>query len=561
VKACRDFRSALRALLEGELALERTLELEQHARECDQCGPELERARALERALLALPPAPVERLDLGRNVRAVLARIDAPAPVARLQPRLLRYAPWAAAAALAVLLGVRLLQPAPPQPQAPLVQAMDPDLDTARLESARSEICAALRECLPEFDPACADAQAFAAAVDARTLELARAGWPRAALVQAAAADADAQLAARALRWLGVRGESPSRVRAALARAELAPSAVAALLDLGASGIEELRRAPESAALRTQVLQQHARAAQALLVPWFEDVLARGRADAAESRQLADALVQCGPAALPALLRLSTRGALAEEEALARLAHIPRADEALGELLGEARASGIDERLLLLAVAEVGVQGGWGWVEREVREGRHEADALAALARGTPEALAALLRLRAGSGVDAEALQRTLERVLREHPDSAAALAREGRSRTELAQLFELASAAPEPALVPALLELAGSEALPEPDRRWALLLAAEQGRAEDLAQALALFPRLRERTLQAACLIALHALGGSAPVESALERRTAALRRRVLALLEDAADARGNLTTLARLARAIESSLPAPQT
>ena len=74
------------------------------------------------------------------------------------------------------------------------------------------------------------------------------------------------------------------------------------------------------------------------------------------------------------------------------------------------------------------------------------------------------------------------------------------------------------------------------------------------------MFPRLRERTLQAACLIALHALGGERAVEQALERHSPAVRRRVCALLDDPASANRNATTTARLARAIESSLPAPQ-
>jgi hypothetical protein len=149
--------------------------------------------------------------------------------------------------------------------------------------------------------------------------------------------------------------------------------------------------------------------------------------------------------------------------------------------------------------------------------------------------------------------------VLREHPDSAAALVPRG-TRAEIAGLFEIASGAPEAALVPALVELAGHESLPEPDRRWALVLVAEQGRPEHLARLAALYPRLRERTLQAACLIALHTLGGADALDAALERRSALVRRRVRALLDDPANANRNATTLARLVRAIENTLPEPQ-
>jgi len=559
LRACRDFRAALPALLDGELALERTLELEEHARGCAVCGAQLARERALDRALLALPAAPLERLDLERNVRAVLARLDQPAP--RVLPlRRLRLWPWAAAAALALFLGWRSARPARPAEPAPTAKSAESVLEPARLESARTAVGAALRESEPRFDPARDDARSFAQAVDARTLELARAGWPLAELVRKAAGDADPLLAARALRWLGARGASASGMRAALARGELAPSAVAALVDLGPEGVDELRRAPESPALRALVLEQLPRAPQGLLGPWIEDALARPRGAAAERERLLEALAASGGEGVPALLRLAGRGALEIDEALALLSRIPNADEALGRVLGEGRLAGLDERLLLLAVAEVGTSGGWDWIEREAREGRHESDALLALARGTPEALAVLLRLRAASGANPGELGRTLESVLRERPDSAAAIARAG-SRTELAQLAELVSAAPDPALVPAMVELAGCESLPATDRRWLLLLAAEQGRAQDLADVLALFPRLRERTLQAACLIALHALGGAQPVDAALEHRSSAVRRRVQALLDDPASANRNATTLARLARAIESSLPAPQT
>jgi hypothetical protein len=386
-----------------------------------------------------------------------------------------------------------------------------------------------------------------------------RAGWPLAALVRNAAADDDPALAGRALRWLGVRGESASRLRAALGREELAASALAALLDLGAPGVDELRRAPQGAALRARVLQQLARGPRPELAPWLEDELARGRAGAEERAALLEALSSCGSEAVPALLRLASRGVLDLDLVLERLGRIEGADEALAGVLSSPRADALDGRVLLLAVAEVGTPRGWEWVEREAREGRHESDALLALSRGTPEALAALLRLRAASGASPSAVQRTLERVLRERPDSAAALARSA-ARTELAGLCEIVCATPEPALVPALVGLAGNELLPEPDRRWALLLAAEQGRAEDLPLLGALFPLLRERTLQAACLIALHALGGKASVEQALELRPPAVRRRVGALFDDPASTNRNATTLARLLRAIESSLPAPQ-
>ena len=569
MKDCRAFRAALRALLEGELEIERALELEEHARTCASCGPELERERALTQALLALPPAPVQRLDLERNVQAVLARLEAPAaPVrARRRPRLLRWASLAAAAALAALAGWRYLAPGPgrapaPAPEPPALAQpapAEPELDRERLESARAEVCAALRESRPDFDPALDPAREFAAEVDARTDALARSGWPRSALVQAAAADADAELAARALRWLGARGEGVSRVRAALSRTELAASALAAALDLGPAGVDELRRAPETPALRALVLARLARGAEPLLAPWIEDALARGRHATDEREPLLAALAACGHDGLQALLRLASRGQIEREEALERCASIPEAAQALGELLADAHGSGIDERLLLGAVAHLGTQSGWEWVEREARAGRHEEDALRALARGTPEALAVLLHLRAASGTNALLVARTLEQVLREHPESAALLAPRG-TRAELAGLFELASGAPEPALVPALIELAGCESLPEHDRRWALLLVAEQGLPEHLPRLAQLFPRLRERTLQAAGLIALHALGGSAALEEALARRTSALRRRVLALLEDPASANRGATTLARLARAIENTLPVPQ-
>ncbi|MBK7643527.1 MAG: zf-HC2 domain-containing protein [Planctomycetes bacterium] len=568
---CQALRRSLSALLEDELPIERTLELEEHARVCEACGREWRRARALQQALLALPAPRIERLDLEHEVAAVLARLDEVRAPARGTP-LLRLLPWAAAAGLAALVGLRFLrdeaplspppvalepEPAPGVPPEPTAPHEDPELDRARLDSARAQVARALLSCAPEFDSVLDEASAFTVEVDARMAPLAREGWPIAGLVQAAAGGADSQLAARALRWLGVHGESATRVRAALARTELAPAAVAALVDLGAPGVAELRRAPESPALRAMVLRQLTRTPHDALVPWIEDSLARGRGDVTERAALLDALADAG--AVPVLLRLASRGTLGLDEALARVGRIPLAEVALGALIGSGRLEGIDEHVLLLAVAQAGTSGGWEWIERQAREGRFEADALLALSRGTPEALAALLRLRAGSGANAELLQRTLENVLRTAPDSAAALA-PSASRAELVQLCALVCANPAPELVPALLVLAGSESLPEPDRRWTLLLAAEQGRTEDLPRLAALFARLRERTLQAAALIALHTLGGEPAVADALARRPLAVRNRVRALLDDPASANRNVSTLARLARAIENSLPAPQ-
>ncbi len=587
MRACREFRAALGALVECDLALERRLELERHARACADCAARLARERALQEALIGLSAPPLESLDVQRNVRVVLERLErGPRTLPRARPRRW-WIPLAAAAALCLAswLAARLVReapmPAPPVAQGPREPALpraepvvpahvsEPaapeapqtaaaELERERLERARANVRSALLESAPDFDPSLGEGRAYAAAVDESIAALAREGWPVATLVESLAAGEDDALATRALRWLGAHGSSSVRLRAALARGERAPSAVSALLDLGASGVEELRRAPDSPALRALVLERLERANVPAAASWLEDALVRPRLSAEERRGLLDALCACGAQGVPGLVRLASRGTLEAEELLARLAGIEGADGALGRVLVEGRTSGLDEELLLRAVAAIGVREGWEWVEREARDGLHAESALAALARGTPEALAVLLHLRASGSTDADDLQRTLELVLREHPGSAAELAQRG-TRTELAELVELLLGAPSPALVPTALELATSELLPESDRRWMLLVVCEQGRPGDVRRLLELFPRLRERTLQAAGLLALHALGGEEALEPLLAKRPASVRRRILAALGDPADRGRNLTTLARLARAIEGSLPTP--
>lgn len=582
MRACREFRAALGALVERELALERQLALEEHARACVDCATRLARERALQEALLGLRAPPLEHLDVQRNVRAVLERLaSAPRPV----PRARRWwIPLAAAAALCLAswIAARLVRsthpPAPPVAQRPheaarpseepvvptlespplLPQDSTGGLERERLERARALVRSALLESAPDFDPSRDDGNAYAAAVDQSIAAIAREGWPIGTLVESLAAGEDDALATRALRWLGAHGSGGVRLRAALVRAERAPSAVCALLDLGASGVEELRRAPDSQALRALVLERLARANVPAAASWLEDVLVRPRMADEERRRLLDALCACGAQGVPGLVRLASRGMLATEDLLARLSRIEGADDALGRVLAEGRTGGLDEELLLRAVATIGVREGWEWIEREARDNAHAQSALAALARGTPEALAVLLHLRASGSTDAEELQGVLELVLREHPASAAELARRG-TRSELAELVELVLGAPSPALVPAALEFATNELLPESDRRWMLLVVCEQGRPGDVRRLLELFPRLRERTLQAAGLLALHALGGEEALEPLLAKRPASVRRRILAALADPADRGRNLTTLARLARAIEGSLPTP--
>jgi len=558
---CREARAALDSALERELSLEARLRLEAHLAGCAACAQRAARARKLQE-LLEGPGDPVPvRADVEAAVRTVFARLERGegAPV-RLPsaPRGRRFlVPLLAVAALPVVLLARALAPRPPAtpPSAP------PEPLAASWAEGEVEIAvrAALLENFGVAEPAPAALERF----QERLREPARAGWPLRRFVEGLVERPDLATAEAALRGLGALADANAlpTLERALARAELAPSAFAALEGLGPVSFAVLERALGEPALAAGALPVLCR----LGGERASAILARAARAAGPQAQpsratLLDALTTTGPAAVESLLALAleTRTPGEVSALLARLPRVSGAGPALVRALERVRGP---EALHFQAVLALLPYEALPWLEERCASHRERPDALAVLAAypGTPP-LEALLRLARGGRVPREELCATLSALLEREAGRAAAFSQALVARGEPLELHEWLTLVLEdahPAAGAALVPLCASPRLAPEDREWAALGLLELGSAEDareLAAALPAGPRL-ERRLAAAVALALHAQLGPDGVRAWLAAASPASLRRALESLESGARG-GAAVRLHRVARALEGAL-----
>jgi len=474
-----------------------------------------------------------------------------------------------------------------PERDAPVELASTPDAtsaptplteaELARQAAAREQLARELKSVWSQHGTS-GDEQ-LAAALTQATRELEREGWPVARLCETLLDGADPELARAALRWLGLHGDRTAlpALERALAVAALRAEAVAALVDLGAPAAERIvqactdgeleplfvaRLAAAQDAASAQVLERLARRA---LRPHAtrETELERGER-LAQAGRLLDALGRAGPRGAESLVRLADERLLTGAE-LAEELHAAQGSRALlARLIGE-RPRGASASVLIPAVERVRPDGALAWLTRQLQGERELREAaLAALVRwNEAESLAAVLAAEGAGRASRDASIAALESALADAPAAVATLVAErsrARDRAALQVLVETLPLRAHGPATPALIELAACELVLRAERRECLLLAGEVGLPEHAEALAALYPGLPhgERELRAACLAALHRLGGSAALRQLFARNAAGAERaleRLCALLE-APGARENPTsTLLRVAQELESS------
>lgn len=557
---CREARAALDSALERELPLEGRLRLEAHLDGCASCAQHAARARRLQE-LLEGPgdPAPV-RADVEAAVRTVFARLERGegAPV-RLPtaPRGRRFlvSLCAAAALLAALLLVRSRDPRPASAPPPPVAGGS--------GWAEGEVEVAVRAALLEHFAGAEPGPAALARFQERLREPARAGWPLRRFVEGLSERPDLATAEAALRCLGALGDANAlpAVERALARAELAPAAFAALAQLGPESFAVLERALGEPAQAGGALAVLCRLGGARAATILERAVRAAGAHANPSRvTLLDALTTTGPPAVASLLRLADEAPSGDEARalVARLPLVAGAGPALAEALATVREPEEWHYAALLVLQPFEAL---PWLAERCANHRQRASALAVLESypGTPP-LATLLEL-AGKGRVARAeLVRTLVGLLERDAVRAPAFSRELLARAttlELEAWLALLLESAHPGAAAALVPLARSERLAAEDRQWAALGVAELGgeaEARELAEALPA-TRALERRLAAAVALALDAHVGPAGLAAWLGPVSPASLRRATESLEDGARA-GAAVRLHRVARALEGAL-----
>jgi putative zinc finger protein len=505
---------------------------------------------------------------------------------------------------------------AAPETSAPELSAVDPEqerLDRERLARARQETRGFLVESaqlLAANERAPADE--FAARFDELSRELARSGWPIRRLVEGLVGDPEPGVARAALRYLGQRGDRlstavlvescrrPELLRAAVLaiadgvqRSEFAGTSGETLAPPGTDGLASvlLLQSPRTLLLATLV----ERGDRGVSLPLEAAVrklpsagpAARGQPPAARAARGAEAgaelraaIDECVAAlaslgAAPSLLRLGSEPDLPRESLIAALRRTPGAAEELSKLL-RTSPSALAPGFGLSAIAALAPPDSVAWVEPWCLERDSRSAALDCLAiLEDPEALRALLRLRWSSRVPLAELEPALALSLARNGQAASVLAQEwirGERRYELQGLLTELCEHSEPASVPALIALSGTPLLPEADRRWSLLLAGELGVESDAPALAALLPSLvaQGKELAAACVLAIHSLGGSAAVTAALTPGAQAAStaspfdsvatprnlERILGVLEARPRGAQPATVLFKLARSLEPSL-----
>ncbi|MCE9595569.1 MAG: zf-HC2 domain-containing protein [Planctomycetes bacterium] len=438
----------------------------------------------------------------------------------------------------------------------PLAAEVDPELAGER-ERARATFADAAA---PDFAMR-ADVESFALAVDASIgVERARTdAWLR--QVEGLLRDGDALVAARAARYLGVRGDrrSVAPLVRSTARAALVDATAAALVDLAVNVPTALAAALNEPASRDLALDRAA--ANGLAGVAVVDALREVREVRAE--QWATALARVGSNELGFVVALVARGSVPLDVLGDTLAARGFDGAELAKLASASRGGDADVWLELFARAPVADAVPW-LVESLFDKRRREAAARALGAldddAGLEEALDATVHGRARRADLA-----TILRTRAEHaPEALARFARSlvergtsydsagERTETLVEALIETESAACASALAP----LACARSSPPESRLLALEALSEHGSepaALALADAFGDFTR-REKRLAAVALVAIRRHGGDAALDRALAGFADAERRPIRDLLSRRAFSSAVTVQLARL---LEARLP----
>ncbi len=524
IRSCRRARAAILRGLDGELALERRLALEEHLASCVECARFEARATSLEEALRSADE-PAE--DLGETeevVSGVLRAIDEPSRDPERPGRSWRSSPWFAAAAAALVLGGLALwkglgrrdedapriaetnlAAVPPVPSS-APETPDPvriaDLVRENLRTAFGDEALA-----PDVAPFVRNFESLSGSI---------LSWPLARVAESLLADPDPKVAAAAARYLGLRGDrvSAPRVATALGRPGVGPAAVRALGDLCArdlgmeavvlDALQAALRDPALTSLARDVLGDNGGAGPArVLEQEFLERLAEG-SDLPDREAWLGALARTGPSAVASFLRLAHEGS---PDVLAHLVDVEDAGGELARIL--ARSSPAVPRTFLADAIEIlQPPEALVWVEARASEPRSRTRALACLASWREAAaVGVFLRLdELGTVPEPELLasfRAFAERQGRALVEAVEHLERTGEA-TLAGRFLELLLASQSTSAAPALVALARSSLLSSGDRSRAALGVAELGGPED-ARALLAFLRESapaEREIQASILI-----------------------------------------------------------
>jgi hypothetical protein len=590
---------------DGALGLDDGFRLEEHVHHCADCRAEFELQTALTDGLAGQGEPPIERLDVERSLAAIHGELDA--PVAPGPARWSRGGPWKVAAALLLAAGGGLLlleengqdpEPGPPVDDAvaledgSALEELDPpahgsvavhpllpaegtltNLDVDRHALVHDRVRQALLAAANRYPVDASEVNALVEYFEQGVEDLIRQDWPLSRLVAGLVDDPDVLVAEAACRYTGRRA-----TRLGVARLEDAlegpvkVAATLALADAGRLGELGLARALWDPDLTSRVRAAIRELPVEARLEWAEHALAYAPADPAAGRIAAgrigaeawiDLTVAAGDGGLRLLFdqlgdpRLPSSGVL---EGLARgdLAHDELGTDLLLERL-QGRVADSDVPVLLDAVEFLHPLEALAFVRAQAWSGRHRVRAAKILGvfPGVGP-LYALLELDEGRRVGVEDLAQAWRAALTLEPTRVLTLAVEQAAvgdRAACRRLLENLALAQHPAAVPALVELVARGALAGQDRERAALLAAELGSAEHaplLLQAFYSFTS-RDRDVAAACLLALHRLGGEGYVTRALDDVSDRRRERVSALLSQESR---TTTLLIRLARELEPVL-----
>ncbi len=609
---CREARRWMARAFEERLSIDAEFRLEQHLEGCPRCRGEAELAELVREGLARQADPPLERLDLERSLRAIHAGIEGNRPRAiQGGPLVRRRVAWimgwlAVPVAVAGLLlwslgvlpgglssspevpregergeelaeGLRRAGSQGPSPStdssadSPSVGVRvypglggEGEFDPTRLDRVRRELRDLLARTFEEAGGAVDD---FLDAFEAGSQEFSAAGWPIGLLVQEMIRDGDPLLAAAACRYVGRHATriGVARLEAALGGGASA-AAIAGLVDAGPLGLAALQRAFWLDGGPALIQPAVGDLAPEDGLAWAEGALERAPQRApqrADSERWIRLVSNFGDAGVSMLVHHLGDPRLDPAALVEAIASRP---EAAGRALVE-RVEGHPRKrevsALIAALERVHPPEAYRFLRDQAWSGEQRERAVLALAAYPGSApLEDLLELDEARRLSPEALAAAWSRALQEDAPRVAFFSKElaarGR-RAEARLLLEgltLASEEPDVGILaaPALVALAARGALDREERAEALMIAAEAGGSRVVPEILRLFAdlSLRERDCAAACLIALHRIGGDPAVQPLLQGTTERSRERILDRLHGSDPASSRLL----LARELEPVL-----